>query len=378
LKIETSVKQGDPRNISPRSDEFLSIIGPYIAQIEAALHDHKSLVKGLSMNQRNHKIRTLTGYSHFIETDYSRFDTSISIEYLEQVEYLFLTTPFMSDEHWLFRQALRMAHHTFGVSDLGISYSIPGTRCSGDAHTSIGNGLINHFNTWLALEPLPADSWTSFHEGDDGIIGVAEEFIDQACYNMHLMPSLGFQLKMDRHNDLTQTSFCGRFLAADKDVIVSICDLKRTLAKLHTSCSDGDPMSLIVAKAMSYYHTDKNTPILGAFCTTLISLYLPYLSKRRIERAIGHLRTEMYHRFKSQNLKSFYTTNYAPVEPSAVKRALVALRCGYTPATQIAYEQYYYSFLRLGYLPSNIDRIPEGWTLDHTAHIHGPVSDFVL
>jgi hypothetical protein len=328
------------------------------------------------MNKRNKKISTLNQYSHFIETDYSRFDMSISLPYLEQVEFLFLTTPFQSEEHHLFRQALRMAHFTYGSSDLGISYYVEGTRCSGDAHTSIANGLINHFNTWLALEELPTDCWTSFHEGDDGIIGVTDKFIDQACYNMHLMPSLGFQLKMDRYNDISQTSFCGRFLSHQRGHLISICDLKRTLAKLHTTCSDGDPLALTVAKLMSYYHTDKDTPIIGAFCAVAISIYLPMITKRRLERAIGHLSRELFNRFQSQDLKSFYHTNYSYKEPTAVKRALVALRCGYTPAQQIAFEQYYISFLKLGYLPKVIDKIPEGWTLDRTAHVHGPVANF--
>lgn len=167
LKIETSTNLTDPRNISPRSDEFLCVIGPTIAAIEHRLCAAPFLVKGIDCHARDRKLssghRPLSSFSHFVETDYSRFDLSISLEYLQDVETVFLTAN--ADEQ--FRNCYFLAFQTTGVNEIGLSYRVTGTRCSGDAHTSIANGLINHFNTWLVFQNLPPNSWVSFHEGDE-------------------------------------------------------------------------------------------------------------------------------------------------------------------------------------------------------------------
>lgn len=265
LKIETSTNCTDPRNISPRSDEFLCIIGPFVSAIEHRLIDAPFLVKGLSISDRDVKLgcvgRGLQHYPYYIETDYSRFDMSISLEYLEDVENVLLTSCFDDDDY---NKCFELAMRTRGICDIGLTYEVLGTRCSGDAHTSIGNGLINYFNTWLAFENLPTGSWTSVHEGDDGLIGLDSQVVDAAMYNLHLFPVLGFQLKVLRFRCFSQTTFCGRWLAADSAGVVSMCDLPRTLSKFHTICSDGDERSLLLAKCLSYYHTDRATPILGS------------------------------------------------------------------------------------------------------------------
>lgn len=319
----------------------------------------------------------LANFGEFFETDYSRFDLSISLPYLRQVEYLFLCLPFTSDDHWLFRVAMRLAQSTMGVSDIGLSYKVEGTRCSGDAHTSIGNGLINHFNTWLCLRGLPDGTWFSLHEGDDGVIGVAGSYADQVAYNLHLLPVLGFQAKIDRFMYLGQVSFCGRFLSLDGSGLFSVCDINRTLAKIHTTCSEGDPQSLMLAKAISYYHTDAGTPFIGAFSWAVINVLLPVVSRRRLTRAVRSLRSDWWTARKLERI-NFSDVDYPYVEPTPSARALVAIRCNYSPAVQVKFEDYYCSFVRLGFLPAKIHRIPHGWNVDPLSQIYGRVDDYLL
>lgn len=290
LKIEVSTTGTDPRNISPRSDDFLCIIGPYISAIEHRLGDLPFLVKGLDITSRDSKMnntgRGLHHYPVYYETDYSRFDMSISLEYLQDVENVFLTSCF---DDPLLDLCFELAMKTKGVSDIGLAYEVLGTRCSGDAHTSIGNGLINRFNTWLAFNNIPSHSWCSFHEGDDGILGVDSEFDDAIKYNLHLFPVLGFQLKVLRFTSFNLTTFCGRWLMSDGNRIESICDLPRTLNKLHTICADGDPPSLLLAKCLSYYHTDRATPLLGVLVTAIIRHLRPLISDRRVMLSLIHI-----------------------------------------------------------------------------------------
>lgn len=370
------MKAGDPRNISPRSDEFLSVIGPYISAIEHCLRFHKRLVKGLNNKEREEKLGFLTRFRHFLEGDYARYDSCVSLPYLKHVEYQFLCTPFNSDDHLLYRFAMRLAMVTFGVSEIGLTYKVKGTRCSGDAHTSIGNGLDNDFNSFVAFEPLPPDSWMSVAEGDDGAMGISEKYIDQAIYNLHILPCLGFQIKLDYYKSIDQMSFCGRFLSEDRGVIHSTCDINRTLSKMHTICSDGDPEALTLAKMISYYYSDGSTPIIGVFATVVIHLLINKVSKRRLTRAVWHLNRDLWERARNVNV-DYYSTDYPFLDPSATARAMVALRTNYTPGMQQLYESYYMSFLLMGFIPSTIDKIPHGWNFDQMSHVHGQVSTFV-
>lgn len=321
-------------------------------------------------------MKKLLNYSCFIETDYERFDASISLEYLKNVEFLFLTMMFPYDEYPDYNIAMLRAQKTFGLNEIGLSYSISGTRCSGDAHTSIGNGLINHFNTWLCLSTLPKKSWVSYHEGDDGVIAVDLPYIDQAAYNLHLMPCLGFKLKMNKFNDVNAVSFCGRFLASDRDKLVDVCDILRTLSKIHTICSDGDPQSLTLAKMLSYYHSDGDTPIIGCLATVLIRLLHPQVSARRLTRALQHLKYDYWFRTKVRSA-DFDNIDFKFKDPTPCKRALVALRTGWSPGLQIAYENYYKSFLTLGFLPKIIHKLPHKWDFTVDSQMFGKVSEFV-
>lgn len=352
------------------------MVGPYVSAIEHRLINHPSLVKGLDLKQRDDKLKPLNDFDMFFETDYQRFDMSISKPYLEQVEYHFLTLCFSAPEHFLFRVAMWMAQNTLGRSDFGLTYRVVGSRCSGDAFTSIGNGLANHFNTWVCMRNLPPDSWVSFHEGDDGIMGVKKQFVDQVCYNLHLLPVIGFQIKIEIRKSLEFSTFCGRFLMAEKGVVHSMCDFYRTISKIHTICTYGDDQALALAKMMSYYHTDYDTPLIGIFAYVFIRLYRAKVSYRRLKRAISNLRRDLFHREKFQ----YWHANCGYTKPQAphYKRAVVALRTNLTISQQICYENYYLSFIKLGYIPARIHKLPADWTLTEDSVVHGKVCEYVL
>jgi hypothetical protein len=376
LKIETSVKPGDPRNILPRSDAFLSVLGPYISAIEHLLMFDPTLVKGLSVKERDMKLKFLTAFRDFFEIDYARYDLCVSSAYLNVVEYQFFCTPFMGDEHWLYRYALRLAMTTFGVSELGMTYHVEATRCSGDAHTSIGNGKDNGFNMFVALEPLPEGSYHFVSEGDDCTGGFWAEYHDQVIYNLHIIQCLGFQLKLDIFSSIDQLSFCGRFITENRGSIETVCDIKRSLAKMHTICSDGNPEALTLAKMISYYHNDGGTPIIGVFATVLVKLLVSRVNRRQLTRAVSAISRNWWEATKLRNI-NFFDNDYPFVEISPEKRALVALRCGFSPAMQLRFEAYYKSFLNIGFIPNVIDRIPDDWNFDENSQVYGPVSDYV-
>lgn len=380
LKIETSDNGTDPRNISPRSDEFLASVGPFVSALEHVCVDHPALVKGLDLVKRDMKLggdlnpgchfaEGLNCFSDFFETDYSRFDLSISAAFISVVERVFLASPFLGSPDFL--RLLPWLVQTVGLNDLDLTYTVLGTRCSGDCHTSIMNGLINHFNTWLCLFNLPTGSWISFHEGDDALIASRSVSPDTIVHNLHLMPVLGFQLKLDVFTDVNLTSFCGRHLFNDDLVLSSHCDLLRSLVKFHTICADGDSQALLLAKSLSYYYTDKHTPVVGTLCHVIISLLLPVVNPRRLRRAMSHLMSDFW--FRETHSGFVYLDTYPRVKPTPHCRLSVSTRSGITVDHQIELERYYMSWLTLGYLPSKITPI----LLDSTFKVNMHVFDNV-
>lgn len=372
LKIETSTKNTDPRNISPRSDRFLSILGPYISSLEHEMARLPFLIKGLDRKARARKLRILNGYTHFAEIDYSRFDQSINHEIINHVEHTFLTLPFDDDaDSNLFRICLHFALVTKGISEVGIRYTKRGSRCSGDAHTSIANAIVNIFLTFMALSDVPPDKWTAFVEGDDGVVGLDDDTAKQMDERFSIIPTLGFGLKIEKRTGIQMVTFCGTFLTNDG----YYSDPFRSLAKFGTALGDGDVRALLLAKAYSYAYLNDDTPMIGAIC-------------RCVVRCLGHIKVS--NRVMEREMKTMYNlvnmfegpVNYKLVrerfttrEPSAEKRAAFALRTGLSPRFQVEYEKWWD---RQQYIPSTLPRLPGEVTLDNNGTLTGDVNEFML
>lgn len=288
LKLETTDKFTDPRNISPRPDAFLALVGPYIAAIEKAAHQAPFLVKGKRPARRVKSLEWLEEYSHYVEVDYTRFDQTINEHILSALELRVLTAPFPQPEHPTFNEAMKLTLKTSGSSDYGVAYKRRGGRCSGDAHTSIGNGLLNCFLTWVCLKQHRG-SWRSVHEGDDGIIAFRGLDPNIVMDDLNLLSVLGFQAKLKCTTALSEVIFCGRRFISSTKGLRDIADVTRTLKKFHASMSAGDPKCLLLAKAMSYNCTDSDTPVIGALSEAIIGVLKPqvHMGSRKMRRALA-------------------------------------------------------------------------------------------
>lgn len=281
LKKETSTSATDPRNISQRKDQLLCLLGPYVSAIEHSAHQSPYLVKGLNPRARDAKLQPLLDYGQIIELDHSRFDKHITAPILENVERMLLTDPF-NYSHSLYYQAISKLTKVHGLSRFGTRYSMPGTRASGDAHTSIANGEINAFLIWVCLST--GTGFRAFCEGDDCVVGI--DASRSAGSLPAAMESLGFSVKMVKHERLDGAMFCGRVLCDVAGEVRSMCDVMRSLAKFHTTTSDKKKEYLLCAKAMSYYFTDGHTPLVGVIARSLVRHLLPRLNKGVLRRVI--------------------------------------------------------------------------------------------
>lgn len=271
------------------------------------------------------------GYRYYYETDYSRFDASISAEMLASFEFNWLTLVYPCIDYPSLATALVSSVKTKGIHETGIVYNVFGTRCSGDAHTSIGNGVLNHFLTFLMTSHL--DDLVTYHEGDDGLICVNENIDD----SFDILPQLGFMVKVDCYGDINDASFCGMCLdEGDCESLDMFSDPFRCLAKIHTACADGFSKNLIVAKAMSILNLNPSTPIITAFCEHILNVVdSPLLRPNRRERFLRMISNLQKGSFKHQIDLGIKST-----EISATKRANFLARTGLSPGYQVKYENY--------------------------------------
>ena len=273
LKIECGPKPTDCRNISPRSDRFVSLVGPYISALEDACHKLPFLIKGLNIVARDKKMAFLAGMRNFLEVDFHRLDASITIDILRDVQDQMMNLPFLSPAHDAFRAALRLAHITIGRSEYGTRYKVPGTRCSGDTWTSIGNALICAHALWLYTR-----SKHQFHEGDDCVAQSSHPMLGLGMW------CLGLQPKIIRRKCISAATFCGRCFGYSDLKIRSFCDINRFIIKFHTTIADGLTSTLALAKALSYLSTDNATPIVSSLCHLVVRCLRERVSIKRLER----------------------------------------------------------------------------------------------
>lgn len=345
LKNETSAKQTCPRNISPVSDTVLSIGGPYFSAIDDRLHDCPRMVKGQMVGKRNFKTEN---YRYYVEGDFSRFDSTQSHLVMMSVNHTLYNIAFQDPD---FDQIVVNQLLAVGKTNSGVRYRTDG-RKSGDSDTSSGNSLINLFTIWLSLVNVPAEDWDCVVEGDDSLISTNNP--DVTTY-LTVVNTLGFGLKSDMYLTLEDTSFCGRHLVEYHGKVSEMCDINRTLTKFNiTTSSQPNLKALLLAKAMSYYQTDKGTPIIGTLCSVLIRLLLREVNNADLMRALRSTeRATRLHR------TGRYVRNYkwGVFTPSPAARAHVCTRSGISIREQIAIESEYLSWLQLGYIPDKISRV---------------------
>lgn len=327
------------------------------------------LVKGMALADRAVAVdQQLSGYSHYIETDYSRFDRTISRHMLTHVQNRMFGFVFHPDNHPLFHQALELANDTSGSSDFGIRYSTSGTRCSGDAHTSIGNGLINAFNTYVVMRAIPRSSWTSVHEGDDGVIAVRDGYIDVALGGLEFLNQMGYSVKAAVFNQLSDVSFCGRHFYRGGEH----ADIIRSLNKFHTTTSNCQDMALVYAKAMSYNHSDRNTPLIGALTYALVTVLESKLSFSAKKRAVHAIRRERWSTRDEVLVGGGKTPPCVPYEA----RVSCLRRTGITIERQLLFEQACLSMIAYD-APLIIPPIVQDWITRPDGIIHGDPGKWV-
>lgn len=299
----------------------------------------------------------------FVETDYSRFDASLSVWLLQKIERKLFRVFYPTTLFPILDLYLDQLFHITGKTAFGLHYSVQGTRASGDAHTSIMNGLINRFATQWAMQHVPSHLWASIHEGDDGLVACDLSVKDTCLYNLSCINLLGLCMRdVLVHESIHDAMFCGRLLVANElGTITSICDVPRTLAKYGFTISQLDPLSALIAKSLSYNSTDSNTPIIGPLSYKVLELHRPLIKKaiRKVKRS------RSFSNFDKAQISVYAHQLGGEPNISPQARAAVELKWGIPMDTQIEIEQ----------IIMNWSYIPKTWPTIFVDQVHVDTDD---
>jgi hypothetical protein len=221
--------------------------------------------------------------------DFSRMDGRHSnvLHYLEKYCYC---RAFHESVHEHLIEMVNKHHHLRARTTFGIRLMTEFQRLSGGADTSGANTLDTAFVAYLAyrmmwIEAAQAWSMLGIYGGDDGLDGdVDPEVASKAALRV------GQVLEVD---EIIRGAPGVMFLARryGPDVwygdVNSCCDIKRQVAKLHTTVQLVGKVTKeqkLQEKAYSFFLTDANTPIVGPFVKKALELFP---MKKPFENALG-------------------------------------------------------------------------------------------
>jgi hypothetical protein len=276
-KREAYQKIADPRNISTINGVDKAAYSRYTYAIADYAKQFKWYAFGKTPQEIATRVSVICSTSqNFIDdTDFARMDGRTG-EVIRELELQLFMRIFQRDSHGELFELLRSQMNLPGKTRMGIRYDSGLGRLSGSPETSFGNTNASAFTAYLALrrsrhgsafyQPIEAWNRLGLYGGDDGF----SADIDPDTY-IASAAMVGQKLTI---NVVERGQPGVKFLArcygpgvwfGDK---VSMCDLKRTLSKFHTTVAMPESitnMDKLVDKAYALSLSDSNTPVVGPF-----------------------------------------------------------------------------------------------------------------
>jgi hypothetical protein len=203
---------------------------------------------------------------NLVETDYSRFDGTISASLRQKVEFACLLKFFNRRHTRHLTKLLQNELKQQAKTKYGVRYNTGGSRLSGSPLTTIGNTLINAFVVYAAWRlkgktPVEAMRLIGPKYGDDGLDAAGADY-------MIVATRMGLKLKLD-DVDLTQTgrvSFLSRIYPDARHYNWSHFDVKKALCKLPVVCNGvRSAIDSLHCKLTGYLSMDPETPVLSSY-----------------------------------------------------------------------------------------------------------------
>lgn len=260
IKLESYPEYKHARHINARCDIAKVFFGPVCKAMEAEVYRFPAFIKHVPLPDRPALLRKLKeAGAKYVATDHTAFEAHFTVELQEIVEFEVVK--------WLISHrpdvVKTLCATESGVNhirlDNGLTVLISGIRCSGDMWTSLFNGLGNYLSFSFACHLL-GSTFRGYVEGDDGIFAV-----HGAVPTPELMTRLGFEVKMEEHDDPATASFCGMILAGDQ-IIRDPCRFFQTFGWSDRFLTAGKRVKreLALAKSLSALYETPNCPLVSA------------------------------------------------------------------------------------------------------------------
>jgi len=272
VKDEAYATYKHARGIWSRSDAFKCLFGPFTKAIEDVLYTHPSFIKHVPVANRGRYIydklfrRTAT----YIATDYTAFESHFTSKLMAACEnrlykYLFSGHP----ERKMLCHLLKVLGSKNSCSFKRVNVTVPARRMSGEMNTSLGNGFTNLMVFLYVQTQLGNSDFDCVVEGDDLLgtfKGTTPTSSDYA--------SMGFNVKIETHQNLNEASFCGLIFDPSNYVVVpdpfKIIMKTGWTSKFYRNASDKTKMELLRSKALSCMHQYPGVPIVTEFSKYLL------------------------------------------------------------------------------------------------------------
>lgn len=270
-KRETYLKYKPPRAINSRTDKFKLWAGPLMSAIERRVYKHPSFIKHVPVKDRPMYIRDMLGANPgpFYVSDFSHFESFFTPQIQSAIEgqlYRYMLKKIPHGETYARvlagKNVIRYKHFTVKV---------PGVRMSGEMSTSLGNGFSN-LMIWSFLADKHGLSIKGVVEGDDGLFAQCggDRILTSEDFR-----SVGFEVKLEVHQELLTSSFCGISMSED---LCSLTDPRKAILNFGWSHSPSCGPSvrvrreLLRAKGMSLLYEHPRCPILSKLAYRTLEL----------------------------------------------------------------------------------------------------------
>jgi hypothetical protein len=273
-KKEAYATANDPRNISTTSQAFTEAFSRYMYAVKDYCKQYKWYCPGMTPAQTADAITDFCAKvsergSTVVETDYSRFDGSMS-SFLRDVEQRIYTALFHPSALKELGELLLNDANNVAFTNHGIRYHTGDGRLSGSPSTTVGNTIVNAFVAYCSYREMNYSVKESFARvgpkyGDDGLDDGAGKFVEVAS-------DLGILLKLLPKVEKS-VSFCGRIFVDPLLSKGSICDPIRALRRIPVITSGKPIHQGLTERVAGYLATDAATPLVGDYLTALVRVH---------------------------------------------------------------------------------------------------------
>lgn len=370
-KDEVYQKYAHSRIIASPSDMAKLRFGPVVWRVEEQAYNTPEFIKKVPVNERPAwlKAKFSGKYAAFTAADFTSFECSFTKELKETIEMEFMehmTQYLPGHEQWMKDFRRWLIPDKFHLKNRNFSLSMAdSSRASGEITTSLFNGIANiAIHKYFAYKTNQKVEIAV--EGDDSLAGWTRRAPTQEFYQ-----SLGFDVKIEYHQTLETTSFCGQVFADQDEAVMT--DPRYVLANVgwlpvrYMDARKSVHMCLLRAKAWSMGYQYQACPILSACARWLL----------RVTRS--HDPTKAYEYldlYKAEQLKQALDAGLPVLnkEPGMQSRLLMEQLYGVDISTQLAYEAFFDEQQTITEIPNLFTNIPSSWTEFHENYVRSTLN----